>query len=177
MVSFQLFIEFFIIGLFGFGGGYAMIPLMEQAVREHQWLTHQQFTDIIAIAGSAPGPIATNSALFIGYQTSGIGGAVIAAGSNLLPSLILVLLLIKLIARHSQTKMLNRGLYGIHPVITALILYAGIRMGVQNELFSNLKDYPQYFILIMAMFLLHKKVSPVWVIGLSGMLGILIYGF
>ncbi|MFC7064196.1 chromate transporter [Halobacillus seohaensis] len=176
MLFFYLFIEFFTIGLFGFGGGYAMIPLMEQAVREHQWLSQQQFTDIIAIAGSAPGPIATNSALFIGYQTSGIGGAIIAAGSNLLPSLIIVLLLIKVIARNAQTQLLSRSLYGIHPVITALILYAGIRMGVQNDIFSQSAEYPQYFIMILAITLLYKKVSPVWVIGISGVLGMLIYG-
>ncbi|MBM7553333.1 chromate transporter [Thalassobacillus pellis] len=173
---FQLFIEFFTIGLFGFGGGYAMIPLMEQAVREHQWLSQQQFTDIIAIAGSAPGPIATNTALFIGYQTSGIVGAIIAAGSNLLPSLILVLLLIKLIAHHARTQLLSQSLYGIHPVITALILYAGVRMGVQNDIFSRSAEYPQYLIMILAIILLYKKVSPVWVISISGLLGMLIYG-
>ncbi len=177
MLLFQLFIEFFMIGLFGFGGGYAMIPLIEQAVRQHDWMSHQQFTDIIAIAGSAPGPIATNSAIFIGYQTAGVGGAIIAAGSNLLPSLLIVILLIQLIARHAHTQGLSYSLYGVHPVVTALIFYAGIRMGIQNDLFSKSADYPQYLIMSFAVILLFKKVSPVWVIGLSGILGIVIYGF
>ncbi|MFG6150241.1 chromate transporter [Halobacillus sp. B23F22_1] len=177
MLLLHLFIEFFIIGLFGFGGGYAMIPLMEQAVYKHRWLSQEQFTDIIAIAGSAPGPIATNSALVIGYQTSGIKGAIVAAGGNLLPALLLILLLIKFLSHHSQTHWLSRSLKGIHPVITALILYAGIRMGLQNGIFSTTADFTQYMIMGLAMILLYKKVSPAWVIGLSGVLGVLIYGF
>lgn len=176
MLLFHLFIEFFKIGLFGFGGGYAMIPLMEQAVRKHEWLSPQQFTDIIAIAGSAPGPIATNSAMCIGYQTAGVGGAVIAAVSNLLPSLIVILLLTKLLSRHAQTPLLSRSLYGVHPVITALILYAGIRMGIQNNLFTTSVDTFQYLIMLLAVILLYKKVSPILVISLSGILGIVIYG-
>lgn len=175
MVLFNLFVEFFKIGLFGFGGGYAMIPLMAQAVREHQWIPQQQFTDIIAIAGSAPGPIATNTALFIGYQTSGIPGALMAAAGNLLPSLLMVLLLIKVITSHAQSNVLNRSLYGIHPVITALILYAGVRMGIENDLFSQAAEYPQYGIMVLSMILFYKKVSPLWVIGLSGIAGILMY--
>ncbi|MFD2924294.1 chromate transporter [Halobacillus naozhouensis] len=175
MVLFNLFVEFFKIGLFGFGGGYAMIPLMAQAVREHQWISQQQFTDIIAIAGSAPGPIATNTALFIGYQTSGILGAGIAAAGNLLPSLIMVLLLIKVITKNARSNAVNHSLYGIHPVITALILYAGVRMGIENDLFSQVADYPQYGIMALAIILFYKKVSPLWVIGLSGIAGILIY--
>ncbi|WP_181350862.1 chromate transporter [Thalassobacillus sp. CUG 92003] len=176
MTMLYLFLEFFKIGLFGFGGGYAMIPLMEQAVRDHEWLSQQQFTDIIAIAGSSPGPIAANSALFIGYQTAGVWGAIIAAGSNVLPSLIIVLVLIKLIARHADTHILTSSLYGIHPVITALILYAGIRMGIQIDLFSLSADYSQYVIMLGALGLLFKKVSPVWVISLAGIIGMVIYG-
>ncbi|WP_101843600.1 chromate transporter [Halobacillus sp. Marseille-P3879] len=177
MQSILLFIEFFKIGLFGFGGGYAMIPLMDRAVEKHEWLTPEQFADIVAVAGSAPGPIATNSALFIGYQTSGIGGAVIAGVSTLLPSLIIVFLLIKVIARYQNTSLLSSGMYGIHPVITALILFAGIRMGRQNGLFSLSVEYSQLIIMAAAFILLYKKVSPVWVVTLSGIAGILIYHF
>ncbi|SEA23365.1 chromate transporter [Thalassobacillus cyri] len=177
MLMLNLFIEFFKIGLFGFGGGYAMIPLMEQAILKHQWISQERFADIIAIAGSSPGPIATNSALFIGYQTAGIIGASIAVISNLLPSFLMVMILIKLLTLRSQPKLLSQSLNGIHPVIVALILFAGIRLGLQTGLFTYPREYSPYFILILSIGLLVKNVSPVWVIMLSGTLGVLINSF
>ncbi|MBM7571878.1 chromate transporter [Aquibacillus albus] len=169
---------FFKIGLLGFGGGYAMIPLMEQANRAHHWIPNQQFTDIIAIAGSSPGPIATNSALFIGYHTAGPLGAIIAIFGNLLPSFILVLGIIKTVTHQAHLTIVQKCLYGIHPVIAALILYAGLIMSKQTDLLSSpATAYPQYLIFIFSIILLVKKVSPVWVIGCSGLLGIAIYGF
>ncbi|WP_077622538.1 chromate transporter [Sediminibacillus massiliensis] len=177
MQMLQLFLAFFKIGLFGFGGGYAMIPLMEQANREHHWIPHHQFTDIIAIAGSSPGPIASNSALFIGYHTAGPLGAIIAVAGNLLPSFLIVLAIIKLVTHQASLNIVRHCLNGIHPVIAALILYAGFLMSRQTDLFSNEIAYAQYLILFLSIILLFKKVSPVWVISCSGLLGILIYSF
>ncbi|GGC99170.1 chromate transporter [Thalassobacillus devorans] len=177
MLLLNLFIEFFKIGLFGFGGGYAMIPLMEQAIQKHKWISLEQFTDIIAISGSSPGPIATNSALFIGYQTAGIIGAAIAVISNLLPSFLMVMVLTKLLTLRSQPKYLFQSLNGIHPVIVALILYAGVRMGLQTGLFTYSREYSPYFILILSIVLLVKNISPVWVMIISGTLGVLINSF
>ncbi len=175
MIYLNLFAAFFKVGLFGFGGGYAMIPLMSEAVRDHHWLTDQQFTDIIVITSSAPGPIAANSALFIGYQAAGVPGAMISALSNLLPSFIVVLFLIKLFVKHKQTHALNHSLYGIRPVITALITFAGIQLAMRDGLFSTAADLPQIGILFLAVWMLYKKISPIWVLGISAGLGITIY--
>ncbi|MFC0525889.1 chromate transporter [Pontibacillus salicampi] len=174
---FLLFFEFLKIGFFGFGGGYAMIPLMEQAVRRHNWLTPEQYTDVIALASSAPGPIASNAAMFVGYETAGILGAVVAIIGSLLPSLFLMLVLIRLVSRNRNTRKLNNGLYGIHPVITALILYAGIQMGFQIKLFSfNASFGTQVGILLLTIVLMVKKISPLWIIVIAGITGIVIYG-
>ncbi|NMA01369.1 MAG: chromate transporter, partial [Clostridia bacterium] len=74
----ELVTSFFKIGLFGFGGGYAMLPLIQKEIESHNWLTAQQFVDIIAVAESTPGPVAINSATFIGYKVAGFSGALMA---------------------------------------------------------------------------------------------------
>ena len=92
MVLWQLFYTFFIIGFVSFGGGYAMIPIIETEVMQHGWMTSEQLTNMIAIAGMSPGPIGANIAVLIGYSTAGLPGAIISTLGILLPSLILVLI-------------------------------------------------------------------------------------
>ncbi len=101
MVILQLFAVFFVVGLVSFGGGYAMIPVIEREVTSHHWLTTQQLTDVIALAGMAPGPIATNSAIIIGYRTSGWLGACAAAAGIVLPSLLILIVVAAFFAKIS----------------------------------------------------------------------------
>src|SRR3954453_164633 len=91
MVLWELFKTFFITGFVSFGGGYAMIPIIENAVTEYGWISAERLTNMIAIAGMSPGPVAANSAILIGYSAAGISGALISAIAILLPSLILVI--------------------------------------------------------------------------------------
>lgn len=88
MIYLKLFLSFVKIGLFSFGGGYAMIPLIQKEIESHGWLTPSQFIDIIAIAEMTPGPIAINSATFVGYNTAGFLGGAVATFGVALPSLV-----------------------------------------------------------------------------------------
>jgi chromate transporter len=91
MIYLQLFASFFKIGLFSFGGGYAMITLISDEIAKHHWLLQSEFVRIIGIAEMTPGPIAVNSATFIGYKTAGILGATLATAGVALPSLLIIL--------------------------------------------------------------------------------------
>lgn len=106
MIYFQLFLSFFQIGLFSFGGGYAAMPLIQgQVVQGHGWLSMSEFTDLITISQMTPGPIAVNSATFVGIKIAGIPGALAATFGCILPSCILVTLLAKLYLKYREMAM------------------------------------------------------------------------
>ena len=96
---FELFYSFFRIGLFSFGGGYAMIPWIQSEILHHGWLTADQFADIVAVAEMTPGPIAVNSATYVGYMTAGVVGSMVATAGVTLPSLLLILLVAGFVSR------------------------------------------------------------------------------
>lgn len=174
----ELFITFFKIGCVAFGGGYAMIPLIELKVDQHGWLTAQQFTDSIAIASSSPGPIATNCAIFIGYKTVGPMGALVAAIGTILPSLILILLLASFFHKLRNHKVIQSAFYGIRPVITGLILYAGLRIALKNGFIGGEHWIDGVSVLLilssLGLFCL-TRLHPAFIIMISGGLGVLIY--
>ncbi|MCR2802703.1 chromate transporter [Paenibacillus soyae] len=176
----ELFATFFLIGMVSFGGGYAMIPLIqEEAVNRHEWLDAQQFTDIIAIAGMSPGPIATNIAIFIGMQEAGLLGAIVAAAGMVLPSLFIIVCVGVVFFKIYQNKWLQSSFYGLRAIITGLIIYAAILFAVNNGLVGELSWFTASQLLIflgsLAALLLFRK-HPVYVIIASGLIGIAIYG-
>lgn len=127
MIYVQLFVSFLQVGLFSVGGGYAAMPLIQnQVVELHPWLTLQEFTDLITIAEMTPGPIAVNSATFVGIRISGIPGAIIATLGCITPSLILVSLLAYVYNRYRDLSLLQSVLACLRPVVVALILGAGL---------------------------------------------------
>lgn len=126
---FELFWSFFRIGLFSFGGGYAMIPLIQSEIVQHGWLTVDQFADIIAIAEITPGPIAVNSATYVGYETAGILGSACATVGVTLPSLLLILLVSGILTRVQDHPLKNMIFYGIRPVVVGLIASAAFFIG------------------------------------------------
>lgn len=129
----QIFMTFFKIGSFTFGGGFAMIPLIERDVVEKQkWMEYEEFVDMIAVTQSAPGPVAVNSAVFIGYKLTGIPGAVTALLGVTLPSFIIILLLATFIISQGDQTLLQKFFSGVRPAIVALILGAGLKMGQKN---------------------------------------------
>ena len=122
-----LFIEFFLIGLFTFGGGYAMIPLVnELVVDKHGWLTKGEFVDFIGVCESTPGPIAINMATFVGTSQGQLLGAIVSTLGVVLPSFIIILVIASLLQKIIKNKYVQLFLNGIKPVVIGLILSTGI---------------------------------------------------
>lgn len=129
MLFLELFWSFFRIGLFSFGGGYAMIPLIQSEITQHGWLTAAQFADILAIAEMTPGPIAVNSATYVGYETAGIIGSLCATAGVTMPSLLLVLLVAGIFRKYQNHPLNTMIFYGIRPVVVGLIVSAALFIG------------------------------------------------
>lgn len=179
MELWELFYTFFMIGFVSFGGGYAIIPVIEHEVTTHGWMTTQEFSEVIAVAGMAPGPIATNSSIFVGYQVGGLLGASVALTGMVLPSLLLITLIATLISRFHHHKMMKSAFYGLRPIITAFIIYAAIRFG-QANLYTGTVNW--HFISLVLIFglslfaLLRLRIHPILVILCSGLMGMVFYG-
>ncbi len=136
MVLWQLFKTFFLVGLVSFGGGYAMIPIIKTAVTQYGWMTAERLTNIIAIAGMSPGPIATNSAILVGYSAAGFSGAIISAVAMLLPSIILVVIVASFFIKFHHHPIVQSIFYGLKPMVTSLIIYAAISFALSNQLIT-----------------------------------------
>jgi chromate transporter len=175
---FELFYTFLMIGFISFGGGYAMIPVIEREVSEHGWMTTTELTDAIAISGMSPGPIATNSAVFIGYSTAGLPGAVLSALGMAVPSFLLVVIAAAFYYKLHNHPLVQSAFYGLRPIITALILYGAYRFGESNGLlgpwnYSILFSFAIFLIVLVG--LLKFRMHPVYMILLSGLIGVAIY--
>ena len=123
----QLFVSFFKIGAFSFGGGYAMLPLLEkEVIKTHNWMSSREFIDIFAISEMTPGPIAVNSATFLGYKVAGFIGAFTATFAVILPSFIVISLIFAFILKFKNSPYVDWIFKGIRPIVLGLILAAGI---------------------------------------------------
>ena len=126
MIYLQLFLSFLQIGALSFGGGYAAMPLIQaQIVTEHQWLSMSEFTDLVTIAEMTPGPIAVNSATFVGTKIAGVPGALVATAGCILPACILVTLIAKLYLKYRNIAVLQSVLGSLRPAVVAMIASAG----------------------------------------------------
>lgn len=122
---FQVFFTFFRIGAFTFGGGYAMIPLIQnEAVEKHHWVTDDDILEIIAIAESTPGPIAINSATFVGYRAAGVLGSVFATLGVVLPSFVIILALSFVLEAFQEVRAVQYAFFGIRAGVLALLVKA-----------------------------------------------------
>lgn len=171
-VIIQLFISFFKIGAFSFGGGYAMLPLLEkELVEKHQWISTTDFIDILAISEMTPGPIAINSATFLGYNVAGILGAMVATFAVVLPSFIIITIIYKSINKFKNSPYVGWVFKGIRPVVLGLIGAAAITVGR-----TSFVDIKAVFIAILLFYLVSfKKINPILGIILAGVLGIILY--
>ncbi|MDR3219346.1 MAG: chromate transporter [Dysgonamonadaceae bacterium] len=174
MIYLQLFCTYFKIGLFCFGGGYAMISLIQdEVVDNHAWLTNAEFTDIIAISQMTPGPIGINSATYIGYAVSGNAfGSAIATIAVCLPSFIILLLIAKAYKKFQSNEYVQYALLGLRPATVGLIASAALLL--MNP--ENFIDYKS-LVLFGAAFALTKyaKVHPILMIILAGISGLFLY--
>lgn len=170
----QLFWSFCQIGLFSIGGGYAAMPLIqEQVVTKHQWLSMAEFTDLITISEMTPGPIALNSASFVGLRVAGFPGAVVATLGNVLPSFIIVSILAYIYYRFKKISIVQGVIEGLRPTVVALVATAGV--GILITALSGNGNIINGAILVVALILLRKfKFSPIKVIVLSGVVGVIL---
>ena len=178
MIYLQLFWSFLQIGLFSFGGGYAAMPLIQgQVVTSHGWLTMSEFTDLITISQMTPGPIAVNSATFVGLKIAGIPGAVVATVGCILPSCIIVTILAKLYLRYRSMDMLQGVLHSLRPAVVAMIASAGVQIlitafwgnGIEISLFGT--KWIMILIFAICILLLRStKLNTIWVMVLAGVM-------
>ena len=186
MIYFQLFYEFFTIGLFTFGGGYAMIPLVKETVINNGWLAEADFYSFIGVCESTPGPVAINMATYIGSVQGGILGSVCATLGVVLPSFLIILLIVSILNKFTDNKYFKNFIKGVKPVVSALILSTGILLlveciGVNIELMTFDLKYISaiIFVIITAIYLVFlkcfkKKVSSILLIVISAILGIVL---
>lgn len=182
MIWLQLFYVYVKIGLFGFGGGYAMLSLIQdEVVDKYGWISSQEFTDIVAISQMTPGPIGINSATYIGYtaiQNAGYSTAFSILGSTLatfavcFPSFLLVLLVSYYFTRVKNNRYIEAAFTGLRPATVGLIAAASLML-MNTE---NFIDYKSFLLFGVAFFLTWKlKVHPILMICLAGLAGILLY--
>lgn len=191
MIYLKLFITFLKIGLFSFGGGYGMIPLIRKEIIHFSWLTPSEFIDIIAIAEMTPGPISINSATFVGYKVAGFLGSVSATIGVTLPSFVIAILVSQFFIKHSKHPLYIYMFYGMRPVITSLVMAAAVFVAgtsiftqeisiesIRLLICSPLKmiDITSVMISLLALIGLVKlKFHPILIIILSGVLGIILF--
>lgn len=179
MIYFQLFLSFLQVGLFSIGGGYAAMPLIQsQVVAHYGWLTLSEFTDLITIAEMTPGPIAVNSATFVGIRIAGIPGALTATFGCILPSLFIVSLLAYIYYNYKNVSALQNVLSSLRPAVVALIASAGITIlllvifGGKSYSFASL-NWIGIVLFALAFFVLRKfKWNPILVMSLCGVAGL-----
>jgi chromate transporter len=168
MIIIKLFWEFFKIGLFTFGGGYAMIPLIEkEIVQKYHWLTIEQFTELIAISEMTPGPIAVNSATFVGYKVAKFWGAVGSTLGIVLPSFLVIWLIASVFFSFQDNQTVQAAFRGLKPAILALIVIAALTVGK-----VTISDYRSLIIFILVVAgIWFLKIHPILALIISAVFG------
>ena len=182
MLYLQLFYTFFKIGLFGFGGGYAMLSMIQgEVVTRYGWLTSQEFTDIVAISQMTPGPIGINSATYVGFTATGsVWGSIIATLAVVLPSFILMLAISKFFLKYQKHPVVEAVFSGLRPAVVGLLASAALVL-MNAENFSSPKEDMYSFIISCLIFLIafietrKYKINPILMIVVCGIAGLILY--
>ncbi|WP_101772887.1 chromate transporter [Peptostreptococcus faecalis] len=164
------------IGAFSFGGGYAVLPLIQKyVIKENAWLTIKELTDLVSLSQITPGPIGVNAATFIGMKTNGLTGAVIASFAAVIPGCIIMFILAKIIFNGKKIKAIDYILKGLKPAVASLILIAAIEM-FKTSLISSNSIKPIALIGFIVGFLLfsYRKYGVIKIIGITFAMGILV---
>ncbi len=186
MIYLELFFAFLEVGLFSFGGAYAAIPLIRDVVLEHAWMSDEQIAYIIAVSESTPGPIMVNMATYVGSTQGGIFGAFLATFGVVLPAFVIILLIMVLLQNLLKNKYFQAVLQGLKACVIGIILATGLHMIVTNCLETegkkgvNLQAVIIMVVLLLILFL-HKKItmkklSPIKLIAVSAVVGIVVCG-
>lgn len=183
MIYLTLFLEFFKVGLFCFGGAFGMIPLIEETVMHYGWLSESEFFDLIGVCESTPGPIAVNMATYIGSVQGGIFGSIAATLGVVMPSFLIILLVASVMKNLTENRVFRGFMQGVKPVIVALILFTGVillvkAVGAADLAVSSQDIVPMLiFALLAAVYfgygrITGKKLSSVLLILISAGLGV-----
>lgn len=179
MIYLQLFWVYLKIGIFGFGGGYAMLSMIQfEIVDHHGWMTMREFADMVALSQMTPGPVSINIATFIGYNVGGFWGSLLATFSIVLPSLLLLMVVLKFLFKNKESYMVKTTLSSMKPVIAGLIFVAALQMiNHQNFVDFGLHDNNISVIICALSFVgvFFAKINPILLILASGLLGYLVY--
>ncbi len=170
----RLFLIFFRLGMFTLGGGYAMVPLIEdEIVVKNKWLDEDDFLDVIAMSQSLPGPLAVNVSTFVGYRIYKKRGAFICALGTVLPSFLIVLMVASVLSSFYKNPYVIKFFSGVRPAVAALIVSAvyRLRKGVEVNLFSAL------FFIVSVIAILVMSINPAFVILFSAISGIYLYPY
>ena len=180
MVLIELFLAFLKIGAFTFGGGYAMIAMIQAEAERHGWLTPEELVDFVALSESTPGPLAVNMATFVGMRTGGIPGAIIATLGIVLPSFIIILIIAKCFEKYKKNKAVGGIMSGLKPAVVGLIATAFLSVartvffssGISAAVFSTAGFWAFLGLFAVTAVLAFKKVHPIRIILLSAVIGI-----
>ena len=186
MIYLELFLTFFKIGLFTFGGGYAMIPLISNAVVKSNWLTSEEFLNFVAVCESTPGPIAINMATFVGSSQGGILGSICATSGVVLPSFFIILAILVILKKFLKYKGVQGFLAGVRPCVVGLIVATAIIIGMStlmsvssigDKIIFQWKEIVIFLLIAIIGFIYKKirdkKISPILLICISAIFGII----
>lgn len=181
MIYLILFLTFFKIGAFTFGGGYAMLPLIQAEVLENEWLTNEEIINFVAVSESTPGPFAINISTFVGMELAGILGAICATLGVVLPSFIIILIVAKFFEKFKTNKYIKGIMNGLRPAAIGLIGTAVVSIGktvfLENGFSIDILKTPSFYIsfaiFALATILAFNKKHPILIILLSGSIGII----
>ena len=177
MIYLQLFLSYLKIGFFGFGGGYAMLSLIQNEIVEQRgWLTATQFADIVAVSQITPGPIAINSATYIGYEVAGIPGSIVATTAVCIPALSIMMLITRFFLRLHDNRFVKGVVSGMRPIVVGMIASAALLLIFPySDDGRSFIDGWSWTIFAFALAASARKVNPILIIILSGVVGALIY--
>ena len=180
MALIELFLAFLKIGAFTFGGGYAMIAMIQAEAERHGWLTQEELVDFVALSESTPGPLAVNMATFVGIRTGGVLGAIIATLGIVFPSFIVILIIAKCFEKYKKSKAVGGIMSGLKPAVVGMIGAAFISVtrtvffpaGLSVSVFSSASFWVFLGLFVVTTVLAFKNVHPIKIILLSAVIGV-----
>lgn len=180
MIFLKLFLTFFKIGLFSFGGGYAMIPLIQSEVVSNGWIDFSKLIDFIAVSQSFPGPFAVNISTYIGSELAGFLGAVFAVLGVVLPGFTITLVAANFFDKFKENSLVKGAMSGLKPVVIGLIASSAISLfstvffsnGYSLNVFTQTSFYSSLFIFSISLILSFKKLHPIAIVCVSAVLGV-----
>lgn len=179
MIYLQLFWAYLKIGIFGFGGGYAMLSMIQFEIVDHYgWMTVEEFADMVALSQMTPGPVSINIATYIGYTVGGIFGSLVATAAIVLPSLLMLYLVLKFLFKHKENYIVKTTLASMKPVIAGLIFVAALMMMNPISFADAGLHGTNISVIICAVTfacMFWTKINPILLIIASGLVGYLVY--